>query len=228
MTCRMVQRSLSAFSDGRMTEPERSGISSHLAQCPECSAVAERQSYLVQALRALPMLNPPARLSTSLRVLVSRELARRRSRKTAGTLALQWFSRIRLRFENMMQPLAVPLAGGLLSAVILFGILVPTFSVPVTHAADDVPTALYTEASVRELGPFDLGEDDIVLDLTVNQEGRVVDYSTPGGRLSSPQAKRKVENMLLFTVFSPITNFGQPLSGKVRITLGRSAIDVIG
>jgi len=228
MNCRMVQRSLSAYSDGRMPEPERSGISSHLAQCPECSAAAERQLYLVQALRALPMLSPPARLSTSLRVLASRELARRRSRKTSGSLALQWLSRVRLRFENMMQPLAVPLAGGLLSAVILFGILVPSFSVVAVHLTNDVQTALYTEASVLELGPFDLGEDDIVLDLTVNQEGRVVDYSTPGGRLSSPQTKRKVENMLLFTVFSPIKNFGMPLSGKVRITLGRSTIDVIG
>jgi len=230
MNCRKVQRSLAAHRDGLLARYEEQEVASHLAKCRACGARLERLAYMRQALRALPPKTPPAHLSTSLRVLASRELADRAFDFGVGAFVSHWLQRTRIWADDMMRPVALPLAGGLLSAVVLFAILVPSFAVPEISAIDDVPTALSTEASVRELGPFDLSGEDIVLDITVNREGRVVDYSTPGvqGWANNLQTRRNVENMLLLTIFNPGTMFGQPSSGKVRILLRRSEIDVRG
>jgi len=230
MSCRKVQRSLAAYRDGLLAPGEERELASHLAECRTCGVLLERLASMRQALRALPPKTPPARLSTSLRVLASRELADRPFAFGAGAFVSHWLQRTRIWADDMMRPLALPLAGGLLSAVVLFAILVPSFAVPQISVIDDVPTALSTEASVRELGPFGLSDEDIILDITVNREGRVVDYSTPGipAWANDSRVRRNVENMLLLTVFNPGTMFGQPSSGKVRILLRRSEIDVRG
>jgi hypothetical protein len=81
------------------------------------------------------------------------------------------------------------------------------------------------------MGPFGYTADDIVLDVTVDSRGSLIDYSSPAGHrawLNDPAVRRSVENALLFAVISPGTSFGQPVTGKVRITLRRSSIDVRG
>jgi hypothetical protein len=140
---------------------------------------------------------------------------------------------VRARFwtEAMMRPLALPLAGGLVSAVILFALVVPSFFAPhrVTHIAD-VPTMLSTEPIFVGMGPFGFSGDEVVVDLTLDSQGRFVEYSIPSGQawVKDPGARRSVENALLFTRFSPGTTFGRAASSKVRITLRRSFIDVRG
>jgi hypothetical protein len=163
-------------------------------------------------------------------VLASRELARRSFHEGIGSFLSHCNTRAKLWLEDMMRPVALPLAGGLLSTVILFGVLVPTFAVPESSGIQDVPTGLSTEATVIRMGPFGFSEDDITLLVTVNEQGRVVDYSTPSGQvwMPNPRARRSVENLLLFTEFSPGTTFGQPASGKVRVNFRRSEIDVKG
>ena len=134
----------------------------------------------------------------------------------------------------MMRPFAVPFAGGLTSAIVLFGVLAPAFTRP-AYSARDVPTGWYTEASVMALGPFPIVEDALVLDVTINQQGRMVEYSIAANQGASAvqieeseTLRRSVENNLLFTQFVPANFFGQPISGKVRIKLLRSQMDVKG
>ena len=96
---------------------------------------------LSRVLRGISPLVPPPMLSTSLRVLASRELSRRSSKG--------WLDRVRLFADNLARPLALPFAGGVFSAVILFSMwLVPTY--PMRAASGfDVPTVLTTEATVK-------------------------------------------------------------------------------
>jgi hypothetical protein len=230
MNCRRVQRSLSAYCDGRLSEQERQGISSHLTMCRDCASQSEQLLQLRAGLRAMPRLSPPRHLATALRVLASHERARQSARDGLPAFLAHYTFRARLWLKEMMRPVALPVAGGVLSAVVLFAILVPTFAPGGGPDANDVPIPLSTEATFVSLGPFTLSEDDIVLDLTVDRQGRVIDYSTPSGQrwVNNVRTRRSVENALLFTVFNPGTTFGRPAFGKVRVTLRRSTIEVKG
>jgi len=230
MNCHRVQRSLSAYADDVVSARDRVDISGHLAGCRDCAALAQRLQLMRSALRALPVRTPPNHLTTRLTVLASRERIRRLRRGTFAGLVGELVGTARLWLENIMRPLALPFAGGLVSAVVLFAVMTPVFAPPENMRVDDVPTILSTEAAFVSMGPFTLSDEDIVVDLTVNEQGRMVDYSTPKGQrwVKDPEIRKSVENALFFTLFSPATNFGQPLSGKLRLTFRRTQIDVRG
>ncbi|MEN6532248.1 MAG: zf-HC2 domain-containing protein [Bryobacteraceae bacterium] len=231
MSCNWVQRTLSAYAGGVVSNREKAKIEGHLVECADCAARAERMFPVRSALRALPARRVPAHLTTALRVLASRERVRRLRWATLGSLAAAWISTARLWLDNIMRPVALPIAGGVASAVILFSIMTPVFTPPGNGIADDVPTILSTEASFIRMGPFStLNDEDIVVVLTVDGNGRMIDYSTPSGQrwVNDPEIRKSIENALLFTIFTPGTTFGKPAYGKVRVTFRRSAIDVRG
>jgi len=129
-----------------------------------------------------------------------------------------------------MRPFALPTAGGFASALVLFSVFASGLDTPIAKASHvDVPTGLYTEASVRNYLPLGLHDSDIVVELTIDDQGRVVDYHLPA--MSAPlsrELRRNIENNLLFTQFNPATSFGQPTAGKVRLWFRSSRIDVKG
>jgi len=231
MDCYKTRRLLAAYCDAGLPPGERDAIESHVASCRACEGLARQYLSGRAALRALPVLTPPKHLQASLRVLASHERERRLSGGYLPTVVARWVVRVRLWADAMMRPLALPLAGGLVSAVILFGLVIPNFFAPHTvSAAADVPTMLSTEAAFVGVGPYGIGEDNITVDMTLDSQGRFVDYSIPGGQawVDDPDIKRSVENTLLFLRFAPGTTFGMPASSKIRLTLRRSHIDVRG
>jgi hypothetical protein len=142
-----------------------------------------------------------------------------------------WLTRIRLEASGMMRPFALPMAGGLASALILFALVAPGFAVPARSAIADVPTSLSTGATLRWMGPFGFTGDGITIDVSVDSRGSITGYSSPDGQqewLNDPEIRRSVENALIFVAISPGTTFGRPTSGTVRIMLTRSLIDVKG
>ncbi len=231
MDCYRVRRSLAGVCDGSLSPDERREIRLHLARCHNCASLSQQYVRERQALRALPVLRPPAHLLASLRILASRERARREFGIGMPGAVNRWLVRTRLWMDAMMKPLALPLAGGLVSAVVLFALVVPNFFAPhrITHAAD-VPTMLSTEPIFVGMGPFGFGGDEVVVELTVDSQGRFVTYSIPNGQslVQDPGARRSIENALLFARFSPGTTFGRAAASKLRITLRRSIIDVRG
>jgi len=231
MDCDRVRRVLAAHSDG-LLEPEVSrDVETHLANCRRCALQSQQYSRLRTALRELPALKPPSQLLTSLRILASRERVRRLAPAGLPFGLWGWVTRTRLWADGIMKPLALPMAGGLASAVILFALLAPGLATTKQNSSADVPTGLSTSATFLGMGPFGYAADDIVLDVTVDSRGSLIGYSSPDGHrawLSDPVVRRSVENALLFAVISPGTTFGQPAAGKVRITLRRSSIDVRG
>jgi hypothetical protein len=179
----------------------------------------------------LPSLAPSDYLLTSLRVLASRERARRLLAPKLPFFLAAWLTRIRREASGMMRPFALPMAGGLASAIILFALVAPGFAVPAGSKIEDVPTSLSTEATLLFMGPFGFTGDNIAIDVSVDSLGRITGYSSPDGQqawLSDPDVRRSVENALLFVAISPGTTFGRPVSGTVRIMLTRSWIDVKG
>jgi hypothetical protein len=182
-----------------------------------------------ETLRRLAPQRAPRELGDQLRVLASREAARRRSR-TSWTAWLRFaHAELSLRFHNLLQPLAVPFAGGLAAAMLLFGALVPSLMVQ-RVVGGDVPVNVMTPAVLASSMSFNLTDQDIVVDVSIDEHGRVTDYTIPAGQAWAANAAlvRSLEITLLMTKFTPATFFGQPASGKTRITLRRSQLEVRG
>ena len=177
-----------------------------------------------QVLRSLPARVPPANLRTSLRVMASRERQRILARQ------IDWRDRVNLFVTNLMRPLALPLAGGVFSTVALFGMCITPMYPLRADDSSDVPTGLITEAAVKMTAPIGGSCGEVVVDVIVDEAGRMVDYKIVSGFnvLTTAQVRRSLENRLIFTEFKPMTQFGQPMSGKLRVYFRNSEIDVKG
>jgi hypothetical protein len=231
MNCHSVQHKISAFIDGMMPADEDRKMSLHLSRCEECARLRDQLQQVQVTLRSLPISKPPGYLTTMLRVTASRE----RARQLAGTgfraTLRAWASKGQLWADNLMRPLALPLAGGLVSAIVLLGMLVPTFYVRQDRSKQDVPFGLSTEATMKSMSPFGFVDEDLAVIVKVDEQGRMIDYSIPGGQhlLKDPDLRRGIENALLFSEFSPARNaFGQPIRGPIRLYLRRSQVVVKG
>ena len=130
MSCDNVHDRISSFLDGQVPAGERERLSAHIKSCRECGAYLESAQELRAALREMDDAPIPAALSANLRVLASHEHTRRLARVSFSARAKSWRAQARLAFDNMMRPFALPFAGGLLSALVAFGTLVPTIDPP--------------------------------------------------------------------------------------------------
>ncbi len=230
MNCQTVRSTISEYVGARVPESEFTAIRKHLAECPECASASESFVQMRETLKSARRFALPANLRTNLRVIASRERARQLVRQTWATRLDDWRLTLGLYVDNMMRPFAIPFAGGLASALILFGLIAPTFA-RVYTPANDVPAGWYTSATLDALGPFGLSDDTVILDVTIDNQGRMVDYAIPGvkpGPWKDEEMRRTIVNSLLFTRFTPANFFGQPTYGTVRVTLRRSQVDVRG
>jgi hypothetical protein len=230
MTCQSVQYSLSAHLDGYLPEEKKQRLLLHLACCEDCAQVSEQLLQLRRVLRQLPAFAPPEELAISLSVLASKERVRRLAQKTPAARLANWGQRARFWVDNMMRPMALPFAGGFISAVVLFSMLMPNILLHRTTEANDVPTGLSTEVTIKSLAPFGFNnDDDVVVEVMVDGQGRMVDYSiaahgqSPG---KDPKLSRSIGNNLLFTEFTPATSFGQPTNSKILVGFSRRQINV--
>jgi anti-sigma factor (TIGR02949 family) len=232
MECWSVRQKISAYLDKAVSEEESKQLRRHLSDCDACTREAERFERVRAALRSLPNMSVPSELTLRLRVVASRVRAES-ARAESGWRG--WRDRIELTVKNLMRPLALPLAGGICSAVVLFSALVPTFTS--TYAKSntpastwDVPTMLATEPTVMCTAPVVFPEADAVVDVTIDPQGRMVNYKivnvAPGQKID--QLRPLIENQLLFTAFRPATAFGKPISSTVRISFGSSHVEVRG
>jgi hypothetical protein len=186
---------------------------------------------VVSALHVLPRRVPPSDLTTRLRVIASRERTRRGIFATMQSAAAHYRERAMLVFENLARPLAIPAVGGVAAALIILGIAAMQYPIPAHARSYDVPTVLYTEASFKNMGLFPLDTEEVVIDLTIDESGRVLDYQFVDGGVpiqNDQQLKRQIDAALLFAEFVPATSFGQPIPGKVRLSFRRGHIDVRG
>ena len=155
MNCHKVQKSMSAFLDEGLDREIKETVSQHLARCPDCGAGFERLRYVRSALQSLPMAGVPPHLTSELRVLASHERMRQLAYRTLGSALRYWGGKLRLSIDNLMRPMAIPFAGGLVSALFLFSMLMPSLGF-MHNFRNDVAIPLYTEATVIERANEDL------------------------------------------------------------------------
>ena len=183
-----------------------------------------------RTLRNLPAKAPAPRLRTSLLVLASRERQRRAAHRDWNSLMAHWRDHMELWWDGVMRSIALPLAGGVCSTMVLFSMFVVPAYPLLTHDTLDVPTTLTTPVSLKEMAPFSAGETDVVVDVAVDSQGRMVDYAIVAGAsvLANSEVRRRLENALVFSNFTPATSFGQPMTSKLRLWFHSSRIDVKG
>jgi hypothetical protein len=215
MSCEHVHELISGLLDRRLDAETRGVVLGHLAECRPCQDRFTAYQRMSASLRALNEIPVPPRLAAQLQIAASKDRSRRVARRTAGGWVGQWLSWARLGMDNMMRPLALPFAGGVFSALVLFSSLMPTLAFH-KDFRNDVPISLFTDPALEEIGHSHVSTDDTVLHLTIDDRGRVSDVVSSQGKLTP-----EMENDLLFYRFAPATAFGQPTWGKATVTFRR-------
>jgi anti-sigma factor RsiW len=205
----------SPYLDGAMSGREMHAIEQHLEACPPCRtdyAALIRTQALVARLGRKPA--PPG-LALQLRVALSHQASRSLSRR----LDALW-----VRVENAINVVMVPATAGILTSVFAFGLLIGVFAPGPLQGAQDVPTSLYTPPQLAA-APFDslgvAGAESLVVEIAVDAQGRVQDYRILSGPENARELLPKLNQMLIFTVFQPATNFGRPIPGRTVLTFSK-------
>jgi len=211
-SCMKIRHQFSDYLDDRCGHEERRSIRFHLDHCASCREDLEQMQAIQAELRGLPRPQVPSGLGLQMRVRLSQRTHRR------------LFSEWRIRFENALRPFLLPASGGVLTAVIFFGLIMGTSFVPAT-TFPDVPISIVTPARLKELPPINLGDDDQahVLLIQVDAAGRAVSYKTLSGQVS-PQLTHRLDMVIYFSTFDPATTFGRPTGGQVVLSLRRITV----
>ena len=224
MSCNTIRSMTSEYLDDRVLNEDRAEIEGHLRQCAGCVEHIEVRRRDQVNLKRLPMLVPPPRLNAALR------MAAVQHRATVAMGRFDWRDRLRLTFRNMMRPLALPAMGGILSAVGLFAMIMPNIAIH-ARVSNDVPTGFFTDASAKYSAPMGLAESELVFDMVVDSDGRMVTYTVVTGSellMRDASLKSQIENKMLFTEFTPATFLGSPTSGRVRVKMTSENITIRG
>src|ERR1700678_276788 len=224
MSCENVQPLISSRVDRRVAATQREEALAHLDTCRACSAEYESMRIQRAALRSLAAPPAPAMLEARLRVLASHERARQLVRINWVARAQHWRGLAALRLGNLMRPVALPVAGGLVSALLMFAALIP--SVTYAHFSTiEPPSPVFTDPDgqlvgegefpklERATGPSQNGK--VVLLLSIDDQGRVTDWAVMQGVITP-----EVRNLILFSKFTPAKLFGKPTWGTVRVVFG--------
>jgi Putative zinc-finger len=216
MKCFVVKGLMSSCLDGEVTRNQLAQVDAHLQSCLECAARYASMRQTQALVGSLRRKAAPPELALRLRVVVSQEIANmQRSRLES------W----RIRWDNAFNAVMVPATAGLVTTLIIFGLLISFLYPGQMRAANDVPTMLYTPAELQ-FTPFELSmgasnADSLVVEAYVGPDGRVQDYRI----LSAPEDAQAIlpelKNMLIFTTFYPATAFGQPTASRVVLSFSK-------
>jgi hypothetical protein len=136
---------------------------------------------------------------------------------------------LRLRWENVFNAVMVPATGGLVTTVVMFGLLINLLMPLQVPGANDVPTNFYTPPQLQST-PFEVAMDSghldpLIVEAYIGADGRVQDYRVLSGG-ENGAVLSELKNMLIFATFRPATSFGRPTTG--RAILAFSKIQVKG
>ena len=185
----------------------------------------------------------PSVVTHRLRVLASHERLRQMVRASVSARMRHMADSVSLFMDNMMRPVALPFGGGLLSAVLLFGILAPGLSFfpqrgvsilrsprwslcrraswstrapgeTVGAAGEVVSVEMAGFVSVEGVGSIPSSTDSTLVELTVDRYGYILDWRMVQGELTP-----EVKSVIVSSSFDPGTYFGVPTDSKVLVAL---------
>jgi len=227
MSCDHVQELISPLLDRRLAAGERGKVLAHLQVCRKCDEHLEAIQSQRKELLCMQTAPVPAVLTAQLRVMASHERERRLSRATVGARLRYWSMRTQLLFDNIMRPFALPFAGGLLSTLVIFSVLVPSLSFRHNFGDEAFFTSPdgevvvvdsrggYVQASDFDprILPLNIAIPDTAnaVTLTVDENGKVCEWFVSRGKLTP-----ELLNVIMFSHFKPATSFGVPTAAKVN------------
>ena len=204
----------------------------HIESCAGCRNLLESYRRLVVALARVEPVQPPVNLATSIRVGAAQM-------RSPWQVVRHLWARGVMVFENVLEPLAVPATGGVVTALVVFALLVQNILVGVPMSGvvpNDLPLNLVQPARLESLAPFPvpvvIATDDrpgsglLLVEATLNAQGRVVSYKILSGP-SDDASQRQLDQLMMFSRFRPQTNFGLPRDGG-RVVLNFSTVRVRG
>lgn len=222
LSCQVVRSALWDHAGGRLGEVENSKVSKHLLKCRACDRHRVEVSSLATGLKNLPVRRPPSIVSMRLRVAASRDRSARLLRLDMAARWKEFRQRARLTFDNLLKPLAVPAAGGILASFLCFGVIVNDLHLDPSYD-NDMPVGLYRAVTIDELSPFCFEGRDVLVQLTIDRDGNVTDFSVPQEKPSADEL-REIGNLVLYSSFKPARAFGQPVSSKILLLIQHSTI----
>lgn len=202
---------------------EGEAVKAHVRNCRDCKLRLMEVVSLRTGLKSLPQKAISPLLSTRVRVIASREHSRQILRRNLSQRMHEFGSRVKLAFDNLLRPLAVPAAGGILASFFCFSIIVDTLHVH-PDWRNDIPVGLFTDVTMAESSPFSFAGKDIIVQLTVDETGHVSNYTAPEG--TSREDMTEIANLALYSTFTPAISFGQRVSSKILVCIHH--IDVRG
>jgi len=240
MKCTTVRKNLAGYLDDGMTGAskvsERADVRKHLESCEACREELQRFRKLGVLLSRVPKNDPPADLAIRIKVAA----AQAQQSQSWPRRYQHWKDRAELLLDNVFRPLTVPATGGFFSAMLVF-VLVFQMIVPgitVRAVENDVPINLMRPAELITLSDYpqswapeqhDLElslPHGLLVDVTVDAQGHMTDYQILSGP-NSIELRRQLDQMLLFSRFSPMLSFGRPTAGG-HVVLSFSAVRVRG
>ncbi len=232
MSCENVQERISLLLDCKLPAGDREHVLAHINSCRQCGSRFESMQYMRSSLRNLARPNVPPALASQLRVMASHERARQVARRNFAARVEHWVSLVRLCFDNMMRPFALPITGGLLSALVIFSVLVPNLSTPRSYSNEPPVAGLTSAMQWGDPDAIWLGTGDthawlepasaliygnqVSLTLVIDERGRVHDYYLSGGELTD-----EMKSLILLSQFKPATVNGQPTWGLKQLVFSR-------
>jgi hypothetical protein len=213
MKCFEAKSMFSPYLDGAVTGTEMLALTRHLDTCARCQQEYVSLRRTQQLLMNVGRRKAPADLSLKLRLAISREVAQARR---------PYFHDLGIRVENAIRGFMVPATAGLAAAVVIFGVLMGFFALPLQAGNPDVPLMLNTAPQLQQsafgTALDSISDDSLVIEAYVDSNGRVQDYRV----LSNPQDAKglpsQVKNMLIFSTFRPATSMGRPTVGRAVLS----------
>ena len=217
MKCAEARRWFSPLLDSELEAAQAVEVERHIRQCEECGNEYADLHSNRRMLAGLGRVPSPVELVPRLKVAAAQHL---------GAKSSPWTG-VLVRWENMLNAFMFPAAAGLVSAVVIFGLLIGVLVPTRTVSYNDVPTSLYTPPEMTST-PFGLDAgvpngEALMVEAIIDAHGRVQDYRV----LSStgrPELTPEMKNALIFTQFRPATSFGLPTSGRVVISFSNISV----
>jgi hypothetical protein len=220
MKCTEAISLFTPYLDGSLDGRQMHRLAEHFKRCGECSVEYRSLKNTQSLIAGLGRVSAPPDLALRLRVAISHE------RGISFTRQVQGFM---VRLENAVNAFMLPASAGLITAVVMFGVLIGFLAVPNKVSANDVPTSLYTPPRLSS-SPFSGSMSvnsgaPVVIEAYIDTNGRIADYRIIAGE-DSEQVRKQLDRSLIFTVFEPAMSFGRPAEGKAVITF--SNVEVTG
>lgn len=240
MNCDAVRKKLAGYLDGALSGPsvaaERTLIGEHLNGCGVCREELQRFRKMAVLLSRVPQAVPPSDLAIRIKVAA----AQARPAQTWASRFHRFKDRAELILDHVFRPLTVPATGGVFSAVVVFALVLQLMVPGITVQAvpNDVPLNILRPAELLSLSEYpqswtsEQHERELSLPqglqvyVTVDARGQMMDYEILSGP-ASPELRHQLDQILLFSRFSPMKSFGRAISGG-HVILNFNAVRVNG